>query len=391
MDLTLSPQQLDVATAFESFFTKECPPARVRAAEPGGFDAALWRALVSIGGPGVAVAAPLGGGGSLLDAVLVAEQYGRRVAPVPLIEASVAARALWRARHATPAVARGGQASKPALVHSQNEQGAESVLQAVLAGERLVTVAPHPVIDGVARLVPAGSYADGVIGLARDALVLIELHRGADRRSGSDLGAMSLADVVLAEADVTVLAEGPEAVRLASSMDLDWRLLRAAALVGASAEALSIGVRYASSREQFGRPIGAYQAVAHALADCATEIDGARLLVYEAAWAAGEGERNAAALASMAAAFAARTAERATAVALHVHGGYGFMQEYDPQLYYRRVRAWTLLHGSLRDQVLHLADELWPRQAFRGAARGADEGALLAAPVASDRQHGKED
>jgi alkylation response protein AidB-like acyl-CoA dehydrogenase len=94
------------------------------------------------------------------------------------------------------------------------------------------------------------------------------------------------------------------------------------------------------------------------LVDVATAIDGARLLACEAAWAldAENGDR---ALASMAFAFAADTAAKTTAYALHCHGGYGFMAEYDVQLYHRRAKSWALVHDSVRGELAHLASMLW--------------------------------
>jgi alkylation response protein AidB-like acyl-CoA dehydrogenase len=107
-------------------------------------------------------------------------------------------------------------------------------------------------------------------------------------------------------------------------------------------------VAYVKERRQFGVPIGAFQAVGHRLADAATALDGARLLVYEAAGAVDEGWARAATLADMAFGFAAETAQRVAAESLHFHGGYGFMVEYDIQLYFSRAKAWALVGGDPR-------------------------------------------
>jgi alkylation response protein AidB-like acyl-CoA dehydrogenase len=120
-----------------------------------------------------------------------------------------------------------------------------------------------------------------------------------------------------------------------------------------------VGTEYAKSRHQFGVPIGSFQSIARDLADVATAVDGARLLAREAAWAASESPDELPALAGMAFLFAARTAQRTASVALHVHGGYGFMLEYDIQLYYRRAKAWPLVLGDPRRVVRQLADALF--------------------------------
>ena len=121
----------------------------------------------------------------------------------------------------------------------------------------------------------------------------------------------------------------------------EWLLLTAAALVGLGARSLEIGVEYVKEREAFGVPIGSFQAVAHRLADSATALDGARLLAYEAAWAVEDDPGRATELAALAFAFAAEAARDASYRSLHFHGGYGFMMEYDIQLFWRRARAWT--------------------------------------------------
>ena len=137
----------------------------------------------------------------------------------------------------------------------------------------------------------------------------------------------------------------------------EWMALTAILLVGVAARALEIGVAYAKERHAFGAPIGSFQGVAHRLADSAMAIDGARLLAYEAAWARDEDPSSAGELAAMAFVFATETARDATYWSLHFHGGYGFMLEYDIQLYHRRAWAWpgvfsapALAYGRVADR-----------------------------------------
>jgi alkylation response protein AidB-like acyl-CoA dehydrogenase len=170
----------------------------------------------------------------------------------------------------------------------------------------------------------------------------------ADRSTGGDrtvLGPASAFEVVLAE----------------------WQVLTAGALVGVAAAALELGVEYAKTRVQFGVPIGSFQAVQHALAGLPGMIDGARLLTHKAAWADGAGTvdtgdnavEDQAALASMAFIFAADVATTATDRSLHVHGGYGFSEEYDIQLLYRRARGWSLVLDDPAAEARRLADRLF--------------------------------
>ena len=144
--------------------------------------------------------------------------------------------------------------------------------------------------------------------------------------------------------------------------------------------ALELAVQYVQERHQFGVPIGSFQAVQHGLADLPGSIDGARLLVHEAAAAldrTGAGRASTAsrdtsrcdtglneiddplALASMAFVFASDVASHATDRSLHFHGGYGFAEEYDIQLYYRRARGWSLIFGDPAEELHALANRFW--------------------------------
>jgi alkylation response protein AidB-like acyl-CoA dehydrogenase len=325
MDLRPSLEQQQLVDAFASLYAAQSPGEKVREAEPLGFSPELWARLRETGALEMAVPEEQGGwGASLLDLALVAEQHGRAVAPAPLIEAQVAARLLARL-------------------------GAD-VLPQVLAGERLVTIALRPARDGVLTLVPAGAVAQQVVALDGDRLVLVDVPE--DVRLVENSGCLPLADVPLDKR--TTLAEGAVEA-YATALD-EWRVLTAAALAGIAAKALEIGVAYVKERQAFGVAIGSFQGVAHRLADRACEVDGAELLAREAAWAAAEEPGRAAELAAMAFGFAAETARDTTYHALHFHGGYGFMLEYDVQLYFRRARAWAAVLGEPKAAYRRVTD-----------------------------------
>ncbi|MGH9138606.1 MAG: acyl-CoA dehydrogenase family protein [Acidimicrobiales bacterium] len=140
------------------------------------------------------------------------------------------------------------------------------------------------------------------------------------------------------------------------------RLLAAARAVGAAEGALAIGVGYAKERQQFGRPIGAFQAVAHRLADAAIAVDGAALAVRKAAWVSrveqgGDGAPDST-FAAIARWAAEDAAEAAVAATHQVMGGYGFTVEYDCQLYSRRTRAWRLRLEPVETELAALARRL---------------------------------
>ena len=114
-------------------------------------------------------------------------------------------------------------------------------------------------------------------------------------------------------------------------------ILLAAQAVGGAERALEITVEYSKGREQFDKPIGSFQALAHYMADAVAVIEGAATLVLEAAWAHTRG-KSIARLAPMAKLFACNTFRDVTAKCEQIHGGYGFTLEYDIQLFFRRAK-----------------------------------------------------
>jgi alkylation response protein AidB-like acyl-CoA dehydrogenase len=114
-------------------------------------------------------------------------------------------------------------------------------------------------------------------------------------------------------------------------------ILAGAQAVGGAQYALDITVQYSKDRHQFDKPLGAFQALAHNMADAATNIDGAEVLVHEAAWARSDG-RPVGKLAPMAKLYACQTYRDVTATAQQIFGGIGFTVEFDIQLYFRRAK-----------------------------------------------------
>jgi alkylation response protein AidB-like acyl-CoA dehydrogenase len=117
----------------------------------------------------------------------------------------------------------------------------------------------------------------------------------------------------------------------------DGCILLGALAMGGARHALDITVQYSKDRFQFDKPLGAFQALAHYMADAETTVDGGTTLVHEAAWAAATG-RPVNRLAPMAKLFACQTYRDVTAMAQQVFGGIGFSVEFDIQLYFRRAK-----------------------------------------------------
>ncbi|MCV7116662.1 acyl-CoA dehydrogenase [Mycobacterium nebraskense] len=330
MDLSLTREQRAVRDAFAALFVKQATPERVRRAEATGFDGLLWRHYAEIGALGIGVPSDCGGGGGgLLELALVAEEAGRRLAPIPVAETAAAARALGRLRE-------------------------KELLGPVLSGSVIVSLATQPGQVTQQCLVD-GAIADAVLALDGDSLVYISRPEGFSKTGHRNLGGLSLSRWGDPGA-TTILAQGSEARAIFDIAIDEVRVLRASALVGLASEAVGIGSRYAIVREAFGQPIGMYQAVAHPFADAVAGLDGAQLLVRKACWAMDSAKEDVGALAAMAFVFAAETAYHATTHSLHVHGGYGFMEEYDIQLYYRRAKAWAAAFADPLRELLTVAD-----------------------------------
>lgn len=320
-DFSLSEDEEAVRELFSTFFAKECPPERVRAAEPDGFDHDLWTHLSGLNVVGMALAPEVGGDGAgLVELVLLAEAWGHAVAPVPIAEAVVAARLLGALAASSP--------------------DARAALDHALSGASLTTLALHPVTVGQPQLVPAGAVADHALALVEDAVVLAPA-RGT---RVPNTGHAPLAWLHLAEG--TPVARGPEAVAAYRAALREWRLVMAGALTGMADATLSIAVQHAKERIAFGVPIGSFQAVAHPLVDVAMNVEMARRLTRKAAWWADQDAAQHRELIPMAYRFAEHTAIHGTAVGVHTLGGVGFTVESDVQLYFRRAKGWSLVAGD---------------------------------------------
>jgi alkylation response protein AidB-like acyl-CoA dehydrogenase len=332
VDFALSSDQELLVESFGALLGKQSRPEDVRAAEPLGFDPALWRSLSKLEPVAMALPADSGGwGASMLDLCLVAESLGRHCAPVPVTETQVTARLLARLGHGP--------------------------LDPLLPGGEVATIALHGPVAGTARLVPAGAVAGVVI--IRQGTELRALRPDPAPPLVPNLGSLPLADVPAAGGEV--LADDRHAAAAFETAVDEWLLLTASALAGLSASALALAVDYARERTAFGQPIGAFQGIAHRLADVATGIDGARVLVHEAAWSADEGLPEAPERACMAFGLASDVAREATYWAMHTLGGYGVMLEHDAQLYFRRARGWAAVYGDAEAAYRRVAAYRYPR------------------------------
>ncbi len=321
-DFSLDENQEAVREAFAEFFSKESPTSVVRAAEPLGYDEALWSKLLGMGVASMSLPSSQGGDdATLVDLVLIAGECGRSLAPVPFVSHVVATRLLSRAGAPT------------------------EILDAASEGERNFTLAPHPAVAARPQLVPDAAIAPSVIALADDRLVLYSAP--APEPHVPNQGCTPLAwwqpdD----QAERCELATGSEAAEQFSAAVREWKLLMAAALVEMTESALTLAVEFAKTRETLGVPIGTLQGVAFPLTEVAIAVAGGRNLVRKAAWTAQHEPGARPELALMAFGHAVRTATYGTTTAAHMQGGLGFTVEADASLYFLRAKGWSALAGD---------------------------------------------
>ncbi len=216
-------------------------------------------------------------------------------------------------------------------------------------------------ISGVKRHVAFAAAADRLVVLARtgdqptdvDLFLVDPAAAGVTLTQRFSIASDTQYDVVLE--DVAADRIGPAGSGWATWQQVldDGLVLLAAQAIGGARYALEITVQYAKDRQQFDKPLGAFQAIAHYLADAVTAVDGGEQLVHEAAWAGASG-RPVDRLAPMAKLFAGQTFRDVTAMAQQVFGGIGFTLEFDIQLYFRRAKQQQLNWsdtGALEEQV----------------------------------------
>lgn len=340
MLLSLPKDSQPVHEMFERFFATESTTARVRAAEPVGFDPALWKELVAIDAPFMRLSEEAGGGGmSLFDATVMMEQAGRRLAAAPLAESLVALRILGEV---------GGETAR-------------EWIEKIRDGETVLTLALKPVTDGKTQLVPGGAAATAVLVLDGDQLA-IELP-AAPLEAPSSLGGNALGQFTPGQGKRLPLASNADAAAIYGAGIEEWKLLTAAALGGLAEEAIKMASAYATEREAFGVPIGTYQGISHPLANDIIDVDGVKMLVWSALRDLADGAEHAGATVSESFWWAAKTATNSVAHALHTFGGYGLTNEYDIQLYHRRAKSWAQVLGNPESELVRAG-----RRRFLGEA-----------------------
>jgi alkylation response protein AidB-like acyl-CoA dehydrogenase len=351
-------QRLLVNTARE-WLRRRCPPELVQAmaTDPRGIPEDLWSEIAMLGWPGLLVPADLGGsGGSLLDVLLLVEEMGRAGLPGPFVSSGVVATTLLLAaaspaqqRRLLPGMALGEELCAVALAEEDGTADPRALTLAAEPGQR---------VTGRKLFVRDAHLADHVVLVARGrggvSLFLIEADRPGlavapmETISGEKCFEVVLSGVEVRAEDLLGPAGGGGAP-LGRALTAG-ALARAAELVGGAARALELSVEHARTRVQSGKPIGSFQAIQHHCADMLRHVDGARYLLYRAAWKAETGQDSAADVAMA----KAHAGEACLAVARKAHqilGAIGYCEEHILHRLHKRMQAASVDFG---DSAEHL-------------------------------------
>ena len=356
MDLDFSEEQEMLRDMVRGVFAEYAPVETVRALEddPKGYPEELWKQLAELDLLGLTIPEAYGGSEqSMLEGVIFYEEVGRALAPSPhFVSCVLSAGALIQSgsedqkKAWLPKIATGEAVLTPAWLEPRNGYGPQGVqVRAEPDGDDFI-------LNGEKWHVLFASSAAQLLVLARtgDGLTDVDLFLVDPNADGVKLSQqMSLAsDTQYAVQFDKVRVSAADRVGAAGSGWATWDrvmqdavILAAAQAAGGAQRSLELTVEYAKEREQFDKPLGAFQAIAHYLSDAATNIEGGATLVYEAAWAHAEG-KDTSQLAPMAKLFMCQVYRDMTAVSLQIFGGVGFTIEYDAQLYFRRAKQLQL-------------------------------------------------
>jgi butyryl-CoA dehydrogenase len=373
MDFELSADQREIQALAREFAQAEIEPHAAEWDRAHGFPRELFGKLAELGFMGVCIPEEYGGAGAdFLSYVLVLEELSRADAGVGVtVAVHTSAVTLpilgfgsdeQRSRFVPP-LARGEAIGAFALTEPEAGSDAGALRTAAAADGDGWT------INGAKQWITNGGFGGTVLLFARTdpdtpgpkgvSAFVLDGDQVRVTREEEKLGLNSSSTVDLALEDVQVardrlLHEEGKGFAVAMSTLDGGRIGIAAQAVGIAQAAYEVACEYALERRQFGRPIADFQAIQWKLADMATQIDAARLLVHRAAWLKQEGRPHAEAGAK-AKLFASEVARRQTAEAIQVLGGYGYTKEFPVERYYRDAKITEIYEGTSEIQRLVIA------------------------------------
>ena len=344
------------------FLTKESPSSFVRKVmeTEDAYDPALWKKIAAQGWTALGIPEQYGGFGSFLDLVVVLEEMGRYLVPGPYYETmAMAVPALLEAgsdaqkKEVLPLIATGEARATVAFTEPTGRWDAEGIaLTAQRSGDGWK-------LDGTKLFVPGAGVADYLIVAARtrgagEEGITLFLVKG--RPTGLTVKPLSTMDMTHRWYEVKFEGVTLPADAVMGEPDKGWAPLKraldtataglCAEMVGGAAQVMEASVEYAKTRQQFGKPIGIYQAVSHKLADMLLEVESARSVTYYAAWAVDADAPDRPVAASIAKAYTSDAYRNIAGNGIQVHGGIGFTWEHDMHLYFKRAKASEVTLGD---------------------------------------------
>jgi alkylation response protein AidB-like acyl-CoA dehydrogenase len=364
MDLGLSEEQEMLKNFARDFLEKECPEKLVRDMEEDekGYSPELWQKMAEQGWQGLVIPPEYGGSGmTFVDLIILLEEFGRALVPGPFIPTVIGGAipiteigSEEQKKEFLPKLATGETIMTLALTEPTARFDAEGVeLEAKAEGDAFV-------LNGTKLFVRDSHVSDYMVVVART-------KKGANPEDGITLFLVdskspgithTLLKTIASDMQTEVKFENVKVSKnnVLGQVDKGWAPLKSVILKAAVAECaylvglaqmdFEISVNYAKERVQFGRPIGAFQAIQHKCADMVTDVDGARFIMYKAAWSVSENEPDAEMDVHMAKAWCSEATRRVVAHGQQIHGGIGFTKDYKLQLYFRRQKAAELAWGD---------------------------------------------
>jgi alkylation response protein AidB-like acyl-CoA dehydrogenase len=374
MDFDFTEEQGMLRDVAREFLTEQCGPehARKMFEDATGFDKKIYRQMADLGLLGLPFPESYGGAGlGMVEQAIVLEEMGRVAYPGPYFAGVVLAGTAIMASGDEKAMARylpnlgsGELTMSFAFVEDEvNWEPSVIGLQAVADGDGYR-------LRGIKRLVPFGQSVDTIVVVARtgggsgaQGITLLAVPRdtpglGFEENVSLDLNekvcSINFDDVrVPADSLIGAAGNGWAAVEIA----LRRAAVGAAAeMLGASRKSLEMSVEYAKVREQFGQPIGSFQAIKHRLAEMLEATENLHSTVYYAAWAIDAQPPDMALAASVAKSIANESSRMVCGQAIQVHGGIGYTWEYDLHLYWKRAKHLEALYGDTvyhREKIMH--------------------------------------
>ncbi len=374
MDFDLSKTQKLLKDTARQFFTRECKPQRVRRLmeTETAHDPALWQAMADQGWTGLIIPEAEGGlGAGIVDLAVVAEEMGRACLPGPFLSTIFAA-----ALHSThlEKIAAGEIKATVAILEQTANWDLESIrLKASRDREAFL-------LSGTKLFVPDAEVADILFCVARtpEGLVAVAIDRGAEGLTIDPMRSMDETRKLYRVTFDDVRGQAVHNTDIVRALNIATVAL-CAEMVGGMQWVLDTTVEYAKTRQQFGRPIGSFQAVQHQCADMVLLTESARSATYYAAWALTENDPSAPLATSVAKAYCSDAFREVGNRGIQVHGGIGFTWEHDLHLYYRRAKSSETLFGDAtfhRERIASFVVD----ESQRTADRLKRETAVVAAP-----------